>query len=223
MKFELNEYHRNISDNELIDDLKYVANLINKNTVTLDEYNEYGHFHCTTLTRRFGSWFKCLELANLAPSRSIIGISNEELFEELENVWVQLGKQPSYAQMRDIARFSIGTYEKRFGGWRNALNAFVDYINGNDNTTDISNYTSQNHVKEDNVHKTSRSINLRMRFLVLKRDNFKCRICGASPANNPSVKLHVDHIKPWSKGGETVIDNLQTLCSICNIGQGNLD
>ena len=48
MKFELNEYHRNISDNELIDDLKYVANLINKNTVTLDEYNEYGHFHCTT-------------------------------------------------------------------------------------------------------------------------------------------------------------------------------
>lgn len=107
MKFELNEYHRNISDNELIDDLKYVANLINKNTVTLDEYNEYGHFHCTTLTRRFGSWFKCLELANLAPSRSIIGISNEELFEELENVWVQLGKQPSYAQMRDIARFQL--------------------------------------------------------------------------------------------------------------------
>lgn len=223
MKFELDDYHRNTSDDELINDLKYVANLINKNSVTLEEYNEYGHFHCTTLTRRFGSWFKCLELAGLAPSRSKIGISNEELFEEIENIWIKLGKQPSYAQMRDMACFSIGTYEKRFGGWRNALNAFVNYINGNDNLVDAPNQLSQNvHTTEDAKHKTSRSINLRLRFLVLKRDNFKCCNCGASPAKDPSVELHIDHIKPWSKGGETVIDNLQTLCSKCNIGKSNL-
>lgn len=224
MKFELNDYHRNTTDNELINDLKYVANLVKKNTVTMEEYNEYGHFHYTTLTRRFGSWFKCLELASLAPSRSKIGISNEELFEEIENVWIKLGKQPSYAQMRDMTRFSIGTYEKRFGGWRNALKAFVDYINGNDNLVDDPNHFPQIvHVKEDDKHKTSRSINLRLRFLVLKRDNFKCCICGASPAKDLSVELHIDHIMPWSKGGETVIDNLQTLCSKCNIGKSDLD
>jgi len=39
---------------------------------------------------------------------------------------------------------------------------------------------------------------------------------------NSSVTLHADHIKPWSKGGETVIENLQTLCSKCNIGKSDL-
>lgn len=221
MKFELNDFHRNVSDNELIVDLKNVADLLQKNTVTLDEYNEYGHFHSTTLTRRFGSWFKCLDLADLTASRSKIGITDNELFEDIEKVWTNLGKQPSYAQMRDLSRYSIGTYEKRFGGWRKALIAFVDYINGDVSTELIEDNSFANNRYSDE-HKTSRSINLRMRFRVLQRDNFRCCMCGASPANNPEIELHIDHIIPWSKGGETVIDNLQTLCSRCNIGKSNL-
>lgn len=222
MKFELNEYHRNISDSELIHDLKNVAKFIKKDTVTLDEYNEYGRFYSTTLTRRFGSWFKCLSLAELAPSRSKIGISNEDLFEEIEIIWTKLGKQPSYSQMRDMSRYSIGTYEKRFNGWRNALKAFVDYINDSDDMADESGHGSEKIESQViDKHKTSRTINLKIRFLVLQRDNFKCCICGASPAKNPSVELHIDHIIPWVKGGETVIDNLQTLCSKCNIGKSN--
>ena len=50
---------------------------------------------------------------------------------------------------------------------------------------------------------------------------YKCCICGASPAKDPSVELHVDHIVPWSKGGETTIENLQTLCSRCNLGKSD--
>lgn len=220
MNFVLNDYHRNVTDKELIEDLQNVAAIINQNTVTIDDYNEYGRFHARTLTRRFGSWFTCLTLAGLVPSRSKIGISDEELFEEIEKVWIQLGKQPSYAQMRDISKYSIGTYEKRFGGWRNALVAFVDYINGTADNPQNLESPSCNSV--ENVHKTSRSINLRTRFLVLHRDNFKCCICGASPAKNPEIVLHIDHIKPWSKGGETIIDNLQTLCSECNLGKSDL-
>ena len=125
--------------------------------------------------------------------------------------------------MRDMACFSVGTYEKRFGGWRYALNAFVDYINGNDSLVDVPNHCPQNiHTKDDN-HRTSRTISPRTRFLVLKRDNFKCCSCGASPAKDPSVEFHVDHIIPWSKGGETIVDNLETLCSKCNIGKSNID
>ncbi|MEW6748894.1 MAG: HNH endonuclease [Candidatus Micrarchaeota archaeon] len=55
----------------------------------------------------------------------------------------------------------------------------------------------------------------------MKRDNFKCKKCGRSPATDQSVILHVDHIKPYSKGGETTIENLETLCSVCNIGKSN--
>lgn len=70
--------------------------------------------------------------------------------------------------------------------------------------------------------RTSRNISDKLRYQVLKRDNFKCCACGASPAKDPAVELHVDHIVPWSKGGETRIDNLQTLCSKCNLGKGDL-
>ena len=73
-----------------------------------------------------------------------------------------------------------------------------------------------------NRHYTSRNINARLRFKVLSRDNFKCCACGASPAKDPSVELHVDHIIPWSKGGETELENLQTLCSKCNLGKSDL-
>ena len=67
----------------------------------------------------------------------------------------------------------------------------------------------------------SRNISDKLRYQVLKRDNFKCCACGASPAKSPEVELHVDHIVPWSKGGLTSIENLQTLCSRCNIGKSD--
>lgn len=58
-----------------------------------------------------------------------------------------------------------------------------------------------------------------LRYDVFKRDNFKCSICGMSAKDG--VKLQVDHIIPISKGGKTEMDNLQTLCSRCNIGKSN--
>ena len=71
------------------------------------------------------------------------------------------------------------------------------------------------------THTTKRDVSVSLRFKVFKRDNFKCCICGASPAKDPSVELHADHIIPWSKGGETKIENLQTLCSKCNLGKSD--
>lgn len=71
------------------------------------------------------------------------------------------------------------------------------------------------------VKRSSRVISDKLRYQVLKRDNFKCCACGASPAKDPSVELHIDHIVPCSKGGETKFSNLQTLCSKCNIGKSD--
>ncbi len=58
-----------------------------------------------------------------------------------------------------------------------------------------------------------------LRYDILKRDGFRCQICGASQKDG--VKLQVDHIIPVSKGGKTIKSNLQTLCSRCNIGKSN--
>ena len=58
-----------------------------------------------------------------------------------------------------------------------------------------------------------------IRYDVLKRDNYRCCICGIS--SKEGAKLHIDHIIPVSKGGKTVMDNLQTLCERCNMGKSN--
>lgn len=76
------------------------------------------------------------------------------------------------------------------------------------------------HKKTDEyVHKTKRNIPISLRYQIMKRDDFKCVLCGASPAKDPTIELHIDHIIPWSKGGESTMDNLQTLCSVCNLGK----
>ena len=56
-----------------------------------------------------------------------------------------------------------------------------------------------------------------LRYNILKRDGFKCCICGATA--NDGAKLEVDHIVPISKGGKTVPENLRTLCQACNSGK----
>lgn len=62
-------------------------------------------------------------------------------------------------------------------------------------------------------------MNEKLRYQVLRRDGFRCVICGASAADG--VQLHVDHIKPVSKGGKTEMSNLRTLCERCNLGKGD--
>ena len=56
----------------------------------------------------------------------------------------------------------------------------------------------------------------KLRWKILQRDNFKCKICGADATER---KLHIDHIIPVSSGGQSKIDNLRVLCDRCNLGR----
>jgi len=215
MKFQLESHNRNIPDQELIDDLARVAKELDQNKVTIDQYNDKGRFHNTTFNRRFGSWFKALEKAGLEKTRTL-NISNEELFENLVETWTKLGRQPKYNDLtKGISKYSSGTYEKRFGGWRKALEAFINWVNEGE-MPELPEVTSSKTTK-----RTPRNINWRLRAMVLMKDGAYCKLCGATP--NDGAKLHVDHIKPWANGGETVLENLQILCEKCNIGKSNVE
>ena len=303
MEFVLNEYHRNVSDEELLGDILRVAIEIGKKTITIKEYIDHGgKYDHSTISRRFGGWVKALQLCGLSPTNTQItsgGISEESLindlilvsekikkktfttteyyqfgkysrdsffrkfgswngalkaanlepfdhplgggtknkvseyscFEEIERIWINLGRQPTSTDIKNgVSKYSLHVFERRFGSWRKALESFVEYINGEqrieeseeERISQPQDISPGNINKKGPIHKTTRDIGLRLRFMVMKRDNFKCCICGRSPATNPGLELHIDHIIPWSKGGETVIDNLQTLCSDCNLGKGNL-
>ena len=64
-----------------------------------------------------------------------------------------------------------------------------------------------------------RSISLRLRYEVLERARRRCMGCLRGVQDG--IRLHVDHIVPYSLGGRTELNNLQALCQDCNTGKGN--
>lgn len=234
-----------ISDEEYFSDVRRVANLLNSETVKYNDYKKYGKYSAEYIFKRFSSWKDFLVRAKLKPTGfSKEKIPDEDLFAEIERMWIELGRQPTSTDIikTNISKYSIDTFKRRFGGWRKTLEAFVSYINlggsissleisdsrqetqkevimekSSDDTADTANKRSKK-----SVHITTRNVNARLRYQVLKRDHYKCCSCGASPAKGSAVELEVDHIIPWADGGETVLDNLQTLCSICNNGKSNI-
>lgn len=73
--------------------------------------------------------------------------------------------------------------------------------------------------RKEAVRQERSKLSASLRYDVLKRDNFRCTICGRSASDG--VTLHVDHIKPVSKGGKTEMSNLRTLCDYCNLGKSD--
>ncbi|OGB30980.1 MAG: hypothetical protein A3F78_10285 [Burkholderiales bacterium RIFCSPLOWO2_12_FULL_61_40] len=212
MAFELEAHHRNVPDDELLAELRRVATLVNRSSVTIDQFNDNAKFHSSTLARRFGSWLKSLEAAGLEKTRNL-NISDEALFENLVAAWLKLGRQPKYQDMvKEHSLFSAGTYENRFGGWRKGLEAFVAWANEGAIPAVPTVIVEK--------RRGPRNINWRLRALVLMRDGARCQLCGAEARNG--ALLHVDHIIPWSKGGETTLANLRVLCHVCNIGRSNV-
>ncbi len=219
-KFQIQLRRRNIPEEDLLQDLRRVAMELSKETVTASEYAAKGQFGVNTFLRRFKQWNLALQAAELAaPNRQ--HIPDVELFENIADVWTRLGRQPVGRELEKsegLSKFSLGTYESRFGSWNKALLAFAEFISAERTTKPAMAANREMRPKK----RSDRKINWRLRAQVLIRDNCICQMCGASPAKDPTVVLHADHIKPWSKGGETVIENLRTLCLKCNVGKSDM-
>lgn len=219
--FNIRLQRRNIPEEELLADLRRVAFDLSKKTITVAEYSEKGNYGVNTYLRRFKKWNIALQKAGLeAPNRQ--HIPDSELFENIATVWISLGRQPYGREMGKgfgVSKISLGTYEKRFGSWNQSLLAFESFIELGKNH-EIPVLNSSPHIVR--TKKTGKKINWRLRALVLIRDNCICQMCGASPSKDSNTLLHVDHIKPFSKGGETLIENLRTLCMQCNIGKSDV-
>ena len=99
MDFVLNEYHRNISDEELLNDIVRVAKTLGKESITRKEYLDNGGlFHISTIEKRFDGWFNALDKSGLTPSATQIathGIPDNDLILDLQRVAKKLGKKTS--------------------------------------------------------------------------------------------------------------------------------
>jgi len=137
-------------------------------------------------------------------------IDDIDLLKEIGRIWVSLGRQPTTKDINGgLSKYSLNTYTRHFGSWRKSLESFIEFIN--DSADDLQFEDSTNTSLElieaevprlepflnKEIKGTNRNINQRLRFLVLSRDNFCCRACGASPAKDGGITvLHIDHIIP---------------------------
>lgn len=221
----------NLTKDDCLEDLRRVATKIGKSSITVEEYRQFGKFTEGPFRRLFGSWVTALVEAGLTVSASYNAPNSEEqLHQNLERVWRSIGRQPQQSDMRKpLSLIGHDAYSRRFGSWRKALEAFVVYVNGD---SDQEQETIDSGESRDlaiaptsspaEPPRTGRHVSWRLRFLVMRRDGFRCRQCGDSPAIAVGTILVIDHIVPYSKGGETLFGNLQTLCEVCNGGKSNL-
>src|ERR1043166_5838719 len=65
---------------------------------------------------------------------------------------------------------------------------------------------------------TRRTLPKHLRVQVLRRDGYRCLMCGRT---RDEVTLHVDHVTALADGGTDELDNLATLCADCNLGKAD--
>src|SRR5439155_25537436 len=139
--------------------------------------------------KRFGSWNLELAAAGLNVT-AVHELPDAELFDNLREVWIKLGRQPRKREMmRPFSRLTHSPYVRRFGSWLSAMRTFAEITE-----TSAAELAST----EMASSRGPRDPSLRLRFLVMRRDRFKCVVCGRSPASDPAVVLHVDHTLAWS-------------------------
>lgn len=231
MKYSLDRPQYQVYSNEaMINELRRVAEHYEHRRFSRREYDAVAS-GCkgSAILGRFGSWQAALDAAGLQlekAGRNRWLISDQQLFEEMGRVWSEVGHRPSHDEwVAHNPRYSYTTYKARFKGWVNACAAFIAYVSGEEPKTVQASVESKSEQKtvrsrgSTNVEK--RNVSDKLRYRVLARDHFKCVLCGRSPASEPGVKLHIDHIVPFSKGGKTEIGNLRSVCNICNWGKGS--
>ncbi|HLG19947.1 MAG TPA: HNH endonuclease [Bdellovibrionota bacterium] len=230
-----NQSARTLSNEEIIRELKAAAERLQQTTLAQEDFSRATSLiHPLSIVRRFGTWSRALARAGLKDSPNFRRrFTNEEYFENLLNVWTYLGRRPRYGDIeRPPSEISAGAYEGRFGSWRRALAAFVQWANDEtlsdpgshkpEDESEIETVSDSGKTLKNERQSRTRNPSVRLRYKVLVRDGFRCVICGRSPANEPGVKLHLDHVSPYSKDGPTRLENLRTLCLECNLGKGDL-
>lgn len=218
-----------IATERMLATLKEIATIAPNGCVTRKFFDENAPFTSCSVIRRFGTWKNAIQTAGINLSKHGHRYSDNECFENLLRVWTKLGRQPKYREMNnEPSTIKAKPYVTRWGSWRNALRAFADSMNSNA-TSDAADAipvvdspaTSTAHTVAND--QGPRITPLRMRYRVLVRDSFRCKICGRSPATHPEISLEIDHVIPYSRSGCTTLENLRSLCNDCNSGKGDLE
>jgi len=202
---------------QIVEGLKKFARVKSHQPFTMKEFDSWKDkpVCASTVHKYFGSWTNAMKAAGLRP-KLVMKLNVYDMVETFQRCWIENESEPTRKRFEDYLRrnaspYRWNSYRHYFGSLGRLAQRIVDYQEGK---------ISKEQLLER--HKASRrrtSVPLKVRYQVLKRDGECCVKCGASPETDRRVRLEVDHIVPVSKGGTDSLDNLQTLCSLCNQGK----
>jgi hypothetical protein len=226
-RFEIN-FLDDHTDESLLNEVRRIAAGYSGCNLTVTEFSKLSsRVSIWTLRRRFGAWGNVLEKAGLAHMCAAPKhYTDEQCFENLANVWTNLGRCPKFRELREPPSvISPDTYERRWGTLRKGLKAFVDWANSEEqpvaeSEAPIADQSGPAAVKIARKPEDCREVRPGLRFKVFMRDRFRCLACGRSPATHLNIELHADYVLAVANGGKTTLENLQTLCQDCNLGKG---
>lgn len=191
----------------IVAELRRISQLLGRRRITGDDIDRYGRISSRTVGQKFGTLRQAAAAAGLIAPR-YTKATDEELIKAVTDLWEttlrEMGRRP---RMSDVQKYgcpvSSKTIVERFGTWKRAL---IAVAKANENGT-----PEAPPARREPLRSKRRPLSVARRFLVLKRDGYRCRIC-----RNADAELEVDHIMPVSRGGSDRLDNLQTLCKACN-------
>ena len=208
------DFVESYDDESIVKELQRIAEILGRPNLSRHDIDSHGRLSSSLVIKRFGSLRKALQQARLKPTR-FMKATDDELCSVLIQLWTmtleRFGRSPYRKELRDFG-FSVSsdTFVRRFGSWNKALLTAAESVCSADGEfVGVPQPEKEQHSREGR-----KSLSVRKRFLVFRRDRYRCRLCGRS-----GVELEVDHLIPASQGGSDAVDNLQTLCWDCNRGK----
>jgi len=218
-EYVIDRIRTRFSKPEIVESLKHYAGAHGVDTFGMREYDSWDQrlLSSETIRGTFGSWGKAMQAAGFRVERGGV-LDLKGMVVAFKACWKEHGAVPSERQLKTFLEqhkypFRCKSYANVWGGFQRLARLVVS----------VENRTApESELYQRAPHKTiRRPIPLKLRSLVLKRDNHSCVKCGANRKTDKETRLEVDHVLAVSKGGDNSPGNLQTLCSNCNRGKSN--
>src|SRR3989344_1000331 len=146
---------------KVIAELEKAAKHFNYTDYKQDDFDKIADISSYKVYREFGSWENALQfLAEHLKKQGIdfkitarrSSYSIQELFDEMERIWVQLGHRPSRNEWTaSNPKISYDSIYRRFGSWTEACLKFIEYKSGGTIPDVIETPAEKNESRTDHV------------------------------------------------------------------------
>jgi hypothetical protein len=117
-----------ISRDQIINEIKRVAREKGSDSITRSEFYTNTGISSWQIYQRFEGWAEACQLAGLMPNQKCVRISDDILFEEMNRVFLSQGAIITRTKFDKQSKYSVDTYKKHFGNWRETLLAFRKWL-----------------------------------------------------------------------------------------------